>query len=195
MHHSWPAAELGEPSQAEFCGAGSSEVELNQAKLSCRACSSKFPSRLRARMSRIPMEILWTFQGRAERSSAEPEPSSAEHFPIAHFWAQPSNGSRGPRVERRQMDPNLSCETLALKSAIRAARIEIGIQLKKIQIPRVRIHGNWGSHFLIIFSAQDRLFWRPRPRSSGQCRAESGRAPERAPASFRAGSERGSGGF
>ena len=25
----------------------------------------------------------------AERSSAEPEPSSAEHFPIAHFWMQP----------------------------------------------------------------------------------------------------------
>ena len=96
--------------------------------------------------------------GRAERSSAEPEPSSAEHFPIAHFWAQPSIGSRGPRVERRQMDPNLSCETLALKSAIRVTKIEIGIQLKKIQIPRVRIHGNWGSHFLIIFTAQDRLF-------------------------------------
>ena len=25
----------------------------------------------------------------AQRSSAEPEPSSAEHFPIAHFWVQP----------------------------------------------------------------------------------------------------------
>ena len=62
---------------------------------------------------------------------------------------------------RSQMDPNLGGETLALKGAIRATRIEIGIQLKKIRIPRVRIHGNWGSQSLIIFSAQDRLFGGP----------------------------------
>ena len=31
----------------------------------------------------------WAELSRAQRSSAEPEPSSAEHFPIAHFWTQP----------------------------------------------------------------------------------------------------------
>ena len=106
---------------------------------------------------------------------------------------------------RRQTGPDLGGETLALKSAIRAARIEIGVQLKKIRIPRVRIHGNWGSPCLTIFGAQDRLFGGPaRDRRGGaepspaelpSRLAESGRAPERAPASFRAGSERGSGGF
>ena len=72
-----------------------------------------------------------------------------------------SNGSCGARVMRRQTDPNLGGETLALKSAIRATRIEIGIQLKKIRNQRARIHGNWGSQSLTILSAQDRLFGGP----------------------------------
>ena len=69
-----------------------------------------------------------------------------------------SNGSCGPRVRRRQTNPNLSDETPALKNAIRATSIEIGIQLKKIRNQRTRIHANWGSQFLTIFSAQVRLF-------------------------------------
>ena len=48
----------------------------------------------------------WTELGGAERSSAEPEPSSAEHFPIAHFWTQASNGFQWIlwSQDRRQTD-------------------------------------------------------------------------------------------
>ena len=64
-------------------------------------------------------------------------------------------------LSERAVDPNLSGETLALKSAIRTTRIEIGIQLKKIRNQRARIHGNWGSQFSTIFGAQGRLFGGP----------------------------------
>ena len=88
-----------------------------------------------------------------------------------------SNGSCGPRVMRRQLDPNLSGETLALKSAIRATRIEIGIQLKKIRNQRFRIDENWGSQFLTILSAQDRLFGGPARDHRGSAGPSSAELP------------------
>ena len=187
MHHSWPAAELGEPSRAEFCGAGSSEVELNQAKLSCRACSSEFPSRLRARMSRIPMEILWTFQGRAERSSAEPEPSSAEHFPIAHFWTQPSNGfqwilwSQGHAQTVRSRPEWRNSGTQKCHSGHKNRDQHPTQKDSESAILNSRKLGVAVSDH---FERPGSTFWRPRPRSSGKCWAEPGQAPEQAPASF-----------
>ena len=38
----------------------------------------------------------WAELSGAQRSSAEPEPSSAEHFPIAHFWTQPAGANSIP---------------------------------------------------------------------------------------------------
>ena len=100
-----------------------------------------------------------------------------------------SNGSCGPRIEGRQMDPNLSGEALALKSAIRATKIEIAVQLKKIRIPRVRINENWGSPCLTIFAPNVEFLAAP-PEIVGE-------VPGRVRSSSRAssGSERGSGGF
>ena len=90
-----------------------------------------------------------------------------------------SNGSCGPRVMRRQLDPDLSGETLALKSAIRATRIEIGVQLKKIRNQRFRIDGNWGSQFLTILSAQDRLFGGPAQDHRGSAGPSSAELPSK----------------
>ena len=71
----------------------------------------------------------------------------------------------------------MSGETLALKSAIRATKIDIGIQLKKIRNQRARIHGNWGSQSLTILSAQDRLFGGPARDHRGSAGPSSAELP------------------
>ena len=104
------------------------------------------------------MEMLWTSQGfrarpelsRTQRSLSRAQPSTFLFHTFGRSHPMDSNGSCGARVSRRQTGPDLGGETLALKSATRATRIEIGVQLKKIRIPRARIHGNWGSQSLTI---------------------------------------------
>ena len=122
------------------------------------------------------MEMLWTSQGfrarpelsRTQRSLSRAQPSTFLFHTFGRSHPMDSNGSCGARVMHKKIDPKLGGETLALGSAIRAARIEIGIQLKKIRNRRARIHGNWGSQSLTIESAQDRLFGGPtRDRRGG----------------------------
>ena len=134
----------------------------------------------------------------AEQNSAEPEPSSAEHFPIPHFWTQPSNGFQWI----------LWCQGHAQTDRSQAGRRNSGTwkchsgRKNRDRHPTQKDSESASSNSRKLgVAVSDHLkrpgstFWRPRPRSSGKCRTESCRAPERAPASFRAGSERGSGGF
>ena len=115
------------------------------------------------------MEMLWTSQGfrarpelsRTQRSLSRAQPSTFLFHTFGRRHPMDSNGSCGARVMHKQIDPKLGGETLALGSAIRAARIEIGIQLKKIRNQRARNHRNWGSQFSTKRTAQDRFFGSP----------------------------------
>ena len=114
---------------------------------------------------------------RTQRSLSRAQPSTFLFHTFGRSHPMDSNGSCGPRFTRRQIDPNLSGETLALKSAIQATRIEIGIQLKKIRNQRFRIDENWGSQFLTILSAQDRLFGGPARDHRGSAEPSSAELP------------------
>ena len=60
---------------------------------------------------------------------------------------------RGPTVS----------ENPVLKSAIRARRMEIGLQLKRNRNERVPNHKNRGTHFFVIWSEKNHIFWAPAP--------------------------------
>ena len=144
------------------------------------ASSSEFLSRLGARIWRILIENHWISRGfrarpelgRAERSSAEPEPSSAEHFPIAHFWTQPGNGFQWI----------LWCQGHAQTDRSQAGRRNSGTwkchsgHKNRDRHPTQKDSESASSNSRKLgVAVSDHLkrpgstFWRPRPRSSGRC--------------------------
>ena len=115
--------------------------------------------------------------------SASSQTSQNARSASAHLAAvRPSAARRGQNRSRTWRV--LRCRILAwrgptvsenpvLKSVIRAKRMKIGLQLKRNRNERVPNHNNRGTHFLVIWSETNHIFWAPAPPAFS---AEPGRA-------------------